>query len=211
MFGRFADNDALASFLASPVTVVAGLVAFALFAVAALAPWIAPTDPFDPAANFLSNSLTPPRFVEGGDPQFLLGTDDQGRDMYSAILYGLRVSMLIGGLSVLLGAAVGVTLGLIAGYAGGYAGAIIMRVADVQLTFPAILIALLVDGVVQPFLKPETRHDSAVAVLTVSIGLSFWVQYARTVRASTLVEKNRDYVQARCRPRNSLALVPCTL
>jgi peptide/nickel transport system permease protein len=196
VFGRFADNDALASFLASPVTVVAGLVAFALFAVAALAPWIAPTDPFDPAANFLSNSLTPPRFVEGGDPQFLLGTDDQGRDMYSAILYGLRVSMLIGGLSVLLGAAVGVTLGLIAGYAGGYVEAIIMRVADVQLTFPAILIALLVDGVVQPFLKPETRHDSAVAVLTVSIGLSFWVQYARTVRASTLVEKNRDYVQA---------------
>lgn len=195
-FMRLADNHVLASFLASPVTVAAGIVAFALFAAAAIAPWIAPTDPFDPAANFLSNSLTPPRFVEGGDPQFLLGTDDQGRDMFSAILYGLRVSLLIGVASVLLGAAIGVTLGLIAGYAGGYIEAIIMRVADVQLTFPAILIALLVDGVAQPFLKPENRHDSAVGVLIASIGLSFWVQYARTVRASTLVEKNRDYVQA---------------
>jgi peptide/nickel transport system permease protein len=196
LWARLVDSDALASFLASPTTVAAGIITAALIAAAALAPWIAPTDPFDPGANFLSDALNPPRFVEGGDSRFLLGTDDQGRDLLSAILYGLRISLVIGGASVLLGAAIGVTLGLVAGYAGGWLEAIIMRVADVQLTFPAILIALLVDGVAQPFLKGKAHGASAAVVLIVSIGLSFWVQYARTVRASTLVEKNRDYVQA---------------
>jgi peptide/nickel transport system permease protein len=194
LWARLADSDALGSFLASPTTVAAGIITAALIAAAALAPWIAPTDPFNPAANFLSDALNPPRFVEGGDSRFLLGTDDQGRDLLSAILYGLRISLVIGGASVLLGAALGVTLGLVAGYAGGWLEAIIMRVADVQLTFPAILIALLVDGVAQPFLKGKAHSASAAVVLIVSIGLSFWVQYARTVRASTLVEKNRDYV-----------------
>jgi peptide/nickel transport system permease protein len=167
-----------------------------LFAAALLAPWIAPTDPFNPATNYLSDSLDPPSFVAGGDPRFLLGTDDQGRDLMSAILYGLRVSLAIGLCSVALGAAIGVSLGLIAGYAGGWTDSAIMRVADVQLTFPAILIALLLDGVAHALLKPANRDESAFAVLVLSIGLSFWVQYARTVRASTMVEKNRDYVLA---------------
>jgi len=194
--GRLRESDLLASFLASKVTVAAAVVTLLLFVAAILAPWIAPTDPFDPAKNFLIDSLTPPRFVAGGDPRFLLGTDDQGRDLWSAILYGLRVSLAIGFLGVVLGGAIGITLGLIAGYAGGRIDSIIMRIADVQLTFPAILIALLVDGVVQALLKGQNREQTAFFILVISIGLSFWVQYARTVRGSTLVEKSRDYVQA---------------
>jgi len=193
---RLRDNDLLASLLASKITVAAGAVTILFFLAALLAPWIAPTDPFNPAANYLSDSLDPPSFIAGGDPRFLLGTDDQGRDMLSAILYGLRVSLAIGFCGVALGAAIGVGLGLISGYAGGWIDSIIMRIADVQLTFPAILIALLLDGVAHAALKPENRDASAFAVLVVSIGLSFWVQYARTVRASTMVEKNRDYVLA---------------
>jgi peptide/nickel transport system permease protein len=193
---RLRDSDLVASFFASKTTLVAGLVTLILVLAAVLAPLIAPTNPFNPATNFLIDSLTPPRFVAGGDPRFLLGTDDQGRDMASAILYGLRVSLTIGVLSVLLGGAIGITLGLIAGYAGGWLDAVIMRVADVQLTFPAILIALLLDGVAQALLKNSNREQTAFGVLVVAIGLSFWVQYARTVRGSTMVEKNRDYVQA---------------
>jgi peptide/nickel transport system permease protein len=194
--GRLGDSDLLASFLSSKATVAAGAVALILVLAALLAPLIAPTDPFDPAANFLIDSLTPPRFAVGGDPRFLLGTDDQGRDMLSAILYGLRVSLLIGASSVLLGAAIGITLGLIAGYAGGWIDAIIMRVADVQLTFPAILTALLLDGLAQAVLRKAKAGEAALGVLVIAIGLSFWVQYARTVRGSTMVEKNRGYVQA---------------
>ncbi|MBV9136852.1 MAG: ABC transporter permease [Hyphomicrobiales bacterium] len=195
-FGRLKDSDLLASFLSSKVTVVAGALTLIFFLAAVFAPLIAPTNPFDPASNFLIDSLNPPRFVTGGDARFLLGTDDQGRDLWSAILYGLRVSLLIGVFGVLLGGAIGITLGLIAGYAGGRIDSIIMRIADVQLTFPAILIALLVDGVVQALLKGQNREQTAFGILVISIGLSFWVQYARTVRGSTLVEKNRDYVQA---------------
>ena len=193
---RLSDNDLLASFLASKVTVAAGIVTVILFCAALLAPLIAPTDPFNPATNYLTDSLDPPSFLSGGDPRFLLGTDDQGRDLLSAILYGLRVSLSIGFLSVALGAAIGVSLGLIAGYASKWTDSAIMRIADVQLTFPAILIALLLDGVAHALLKPESRDESAFAVLVLSIGLSFWVQYARTVRASTMVEKTRDYVLA---------------
>ena len=193
---RLRDSDVAASFLSSRTTVAAGLIATILIVAGLAAPLIAPTDPFNPAANFLMDSLTPPRFVAGGDPRFLLGTDDQGRDLWSAILYGLRISLMIGFLSVLLGGAIGVGLGLIAGYAGGWINSVIMRIADVQLTFPAILIALLLDGVAHALLQKSNREETAFLVLVVAIGLSFWVQYARTVRGSTLVEKNRDYVQA---------------
>jgi peptide/nickel transport system permease protein len=194
--GRIRDNDLLASFLSSKITVAAGAVTIALFLAALFAPWIAPTDPFNPATNFLSDSLDPPSFVTGGDPRFLLGTDDQGRDLLSAILYGLRVSLVIGICGVALGAAIGIGLGLISGYAGGWTDSAIMRIADVQLTFPVILIALLLDGVAHALLKASNRDESAFGVLVISIGLSFWVQYARTVRASTMVEKTRDYVLA---------------
>ncbi|WP_293867176.1 ABC transporter permease [uncultured Alsobacter sp.] len=193
---RARDNEVLASLLATPMALVSVCVVLAMAGAAALAPWIAPSDPFDPGAVSLIDSLTPPRWVEGGDPRFLLGTDNQGRDLWSAILYGMRVSLIVGLSGVALAAVVGIGLGLVAGFAGGRIDAVIMRIADVQLTFPAILIALLVDGVVHAMVQDSQRETTAMAVLIVSIGLSFWVQYARTVRGSTMVEKNKDYVQA---------------
>ena len=196
LWARILDSDILASFRSSYVTMGAAVIVLLLFVGAAFSPWLAPTDPFNPATVFLSDSMIPPVWQDGGDAKFILGTDDQGRDLYSAILYGLRVSLVVGGLGVLLAASIGITLGLVAGYFGGRVDALIMRIADVQLTFPAILIALLIDGVVRGLFKGATREDTAIYVLVVSIGLSFWVQYARTIRGSTLVERNKDYVQA---------------
>lgn len=193
---RFLDSDILASFLRSKVTMVAAFIVLLLFIGAAFSPWIAPTNPFDPASVFLADANIPPAWQQGGEARFIFGTDDQGRDLYSAILYGLRVSLVVGGLGVILAASIGITLGLLAGYLGGRVDSLIMRIADVQLTFPAILIALLIDGVVRGIFKSASREDTAIYVLVISIGLSFWVQYARTVRGSTLVERNKDYVQA---------------
>ena len=193
---RILDSDVLASFKRSKVTMVAALVVLLLFVGAAFSPWIAPTDPFDPAAVFLSDSMIPPAWQDGGEARFILGTDDQGRDLYSAILYGLRISLVVGGLGCILAASIGITLGLLAGYLGGRVDSIIMRIADVQLTFPAILIALLIDGVARGVFKGVSREDTAIYVLVISIGLSFWVQYARTIRGSTLVERGKDYVLA---------------
>ncbi|WP_332684460.1 ABC transporter permease [Bosea sp. (in: a-proteobacteria)] len=196
LWARFLDSDVLASFLRSKVTMVAALIVLVMFIGAAFSPWIAPTNPFDPASVFLADANIPPAWQDGGDPRFIFGTDDQGRDLYSAILYGLRVSLIVGGLGVALAATIGITLGLLAGYLGGRVDSLIMRIADVQLTFPAILIALLIDGVVRGVFTGANREDTALYVLVVSIGLSFWVQYARTIRGSTLVERNKDYVQA---------------
>lgn len=196
LFARMLDSDIYASFRASKMTMVAAAIVLAMVLGAVFAPLLATMNPFNPAEVFLSDASTPPRWQAGGDPRFIIGTDDQGRDMYSAILYGMRVSLTVGGLGVALAAAIGITLGLLAGYAGGRTDSIIMRVADVQLTFPAILIALLIDGVVRALMGGGHREDSAVFVLVIAIGLSFWVQYARTIRGSTLVEKNKDYVQA---------------
>lgn len=196
LIARVLDSDIYASFRASKITMVAAFIVLLMLLGAAFAPWLAPFNPFDPGSVFLADASIPPRWQAGGDPRFVVGTDDQGRDMYSAILYGLRVSLIVGGLGVALAATIGITLGLIAGYVGGRIDALIMRVADVQLTFPAILIALLIDGVVRALFKSATREDTAISVLVISIGLSFWVQYARTIRGSTMVEKNKDYVQA---------------
>jgi peptide/nickel transport system permease protein len=196
LVARALDSDIWLSFKASKVTIVAAIIVALMVLGAAFAPLIAPFDPFNPAKVFLSDASIPPAWQQGGDPRFIIGTDDQGRDMYSAILYGLRVSLIVGGLGVMLAAAIGITLGLIAGYVGGRVDAVIMRIADIQLTFPAILCALLIDGVVRGMIKGSHREETAMAVLVISIGLSFWVQYARTIRGSTLVEKNKDYVQA---------------
>lgn len=196
LWARILDSDILASFLRSKVTMIAAVIVLVLFIGAFFSPWIAPTNPFDPATVFLSDANIPPAWQQGGDPKFILGTDDQGRDLYSAILYGLRVSLIVGLLGVALAATIGITLGLLAGYLGGRVDSLIMRIADVQLTFPAILIALLIDGVVRGIFKHANREDTALYVLVISIGLSFWVQYARTIRGSTLVERNKDYVQA---------------
>jgi peptide/nickel transport system permease protein len=192
----FFDNDLVYSFLHSRVTVVAALVTLAIVLAAGLAPWIAPHDPFDLRQLSLLDSHLPPAWAPDGDRRFLLGTDDQGRDVLSAILYGARISLAVGLLSVALAAVVGICLGLVAGYAGGALDSIIMRAADVQLTFPAILIALLIDGTIRASSGGGRNEETAFWVLVLSIGLSSWVQYARTVRGSTLVERNKDYVLA---------------
>jgi peptide/nickel transport system permease protein len=197
--GRLAgalDSDLLHSFLGSKITVAAAVITVLLVLAACLAPWIAPQDPFDLRQLNLLDSHLPPAWLQDGDPRYLLGTDDQGRDVLSTILHGSRISLSVGILSVGLAAALGIALGLIAGYAGGFLDALIMRIADVQLTFPAILIALLIDGTVRVVFGEHRNETLEFWVLVLSIGLSFWVQYARTVRGSTLVEKNKDYVLA---------------
>jgi peptide/nickel transport system permease protein len=192
----FFDHDIVHSFIGSKVAVGAALVTLVIAAAAIFAPWIAPHDPFDLGQLNLLNSDLPPAWARDGDPRFLLGTDDQGRDVLSAILYGLRISLSVGVMAVVLAGALGIALGLVAGYAGGAVDSLIMRAADVQLTFPAILIALLIDGTIRA-LSSESRNEATEFwVLVLSIGLSSWVQYARTVRGSTLVEKNKDYVLA---------------
>jgi peptide/nickel transport system permease protein len=195
--GRPFDSDLLHSFTRSPVAVASAFVALLLAGGALLAPWIAPTNPFDLAALDLNNALLPPIGSADANPAFPLGTDDQGRDILSTILYGSRISIGVGLASVLLALLIGVVLGLTAGFVGGRLDAFIMRVADVQLSFPAILIALLINGVARTVLPHGTDIDAlALFVLIGSIALANWVNYARTVRGSTLVEKNKEYVLA---------------
>ena len=196
VLARILDSDLLHSFLRNRLVVVAAVVTLVFLLLAVLAPWVAPHDPYDVRTLSLLDSHTPPAWDQGGDPRFLLGTDDQGRDILSTILYGARSSIAIGILSVLLAMGIGVSLGLIAGYFGGPADVIIMRVADVQLTFPAILTALLIDGVARVLLGAHQSGGGEFWILVVAIGLSYWVQYARTVRGVTLVERNKEYVQA---------------
>jgi peptide/nickel transport system permease protein len=193
---RVWDADIVYSFRHSPVTVVAALATALCVGSAVLAPWVAPHDPFDLASVSLLDSFFPPAWEEGGDPRYLLGTDNQGRDILSTILYGARISLAVGIASVLFAMVLGVSLGLLAGYAGGRLDVFLMRIADVQLSFPAILIALLIDGLARVALPASMHAKLAVYVLVLAIGISGWVQYARTVRGSTLVEKNKEYVQA---------------
>jgi peptide/nickel transport system permease protein len=190
------DSDLWWSFRRSPVTVAAAVVALMIIGGALLAPWIAPHDPFDPASLSLLDASNPPAWLEGGSWTFPLGTDNQGRDVLSAILYGSRLSLFVGSSAVLMALLLGVTLGLLAGWRGGLTDTIIMRIADVELSFPAILIALLIDGVARGVLPRDAQSEIAPYVLIAAIALSFWVQYARTVRASTLVERDKEYVQA---------------
>ena len=193
---RAFDSDMAYSFRRSPVTMVAAAVTLVMIVGATFAGWIAPQNPYDLASLDLFDAFTPPAWHEDGSARFLLGSDDQGRDVLSAILYGSRISLLVGFSSVLLAASIGVTLGLISGYVGGAVDAVIMRVADVQLSFPAILVALLIDGVARGVLPRETHDELAIPVLILAIGLAGWVNYARTVRGSTMVEASKEYVQA---------------
>ena len=193
---RFLDSDLVASFHASKLAMAAALVTALFFVVALAAPLISPQNPYDPAQLDLINSNLPPLWSADGQRPFLIGTDDQGRDVLSAVFYGLRLSLLVGVLGVAASGALGIALGLVAGYAGGWLDTLIMRVADVQLTFPAILIALVVDGVTKAALGGHVETGTTIAIIVASIGFSFWVQYARTVRSSVMVEKNKDYVQA---------------
>jgi peptide/nickel transport system permease protein len=191
------DSDFIWSFRHSPVAIVSTVVALVLILSAMFAPLLAPQNPFDPAQLDLSDGFSQPMVPnEITGKTFVLGTDPQGRDMFSAILYGSRVSLLVGFASVVFSLAVGVTLGLMAGYLGGRTEAVIMRIADIQLSFPAILVALLVFGVARGLIPPSQQEDATLIVLVVAIGISNWAQYARTVRATTMVEKRKVYVDA---------------
>ncbi len=206
---RFVGSDFIWSFRHSPVAVISFIVAALLILSAVFAPLIAPHTPFEPGTLNLMNGFSKP-----GEPNaftgetFVLGADDQGRDVYSTILYGMRVSLFVGFSAVTFAMVLGVTLGLIAGYVGGWTGTVIMRVADVQLTFPGILVAILIFGIAKGFTPIHLRDQMAIWVLILAIGLSEWVQFARVVRGATLVEKNKEYVQAaRLSGRRSMAIM----
>ena len=193
---RFLDNDVTWSFLHTPGAIVAACVTVIAGSAALAAPWIAPYDPFDPSQISLWDGKLPPAWIEGGSSAYLLGTDNQGRDMLSTILYGGRLSIVVGFVAVFLGMLLGVTLGVISGYLGGKVDAIIMRFADVQLTIPGILLAILINGIGRAILPIEMRDDFAIYVVIIAIGLTDWPQFARVARGATLVEAQKEYVQS---------------
>ncbi len=194
---RASDSDVWWSFKSSPMTVTAAVATVLIVAIAFLSPVLAPHTPFDPATLNLIDGLKPPAMLSSdGDWTFPLGTDDQGRDVLSSIMYGTRLSLAVGFASVVVAMVLGIGLGLVSGYFGGTIDAFIMLIADVQLTFPAILVALLIDGIVRSTISVQRHDEIALFVIVGAIGLSFWVQYARTVRGSVMVEKNKEYVQA---------------
>jgi peptide/nickel transport system permease protein len=192
---RFFDSDIWFSFRSSPMAIVAAVIAALCIFCSLFAPWVSPHNPFDLATLNLSDARLPPAWQDGGTAKYLLGTDDQGRDILSALFYGARISLFVGLASVLLSMLMGVGLGLLSGFIGGKVDAFIMRVCDVMLSFPSILVALLIDGVGRAMF-PNAHDTLAFGVLIVAISLTGWVQYARTVRGSTLVERNKEYVQA---------------
>lgn len=192
---RWLDSDVGYSFRTSPMAIVAGAIAFVCIFCSIFATWVAPHNPFDLTTLVLSDARLPPAWEAEGTRKYLLGTDDQGRDILSALIYGARISLVVGVASVILSMVIGVGLGLLAGFKGGWVDTFLMRLCDVMLSFPAILVALLIAGVGRA-LFPNAHDTVAFGVLIVSITLTGWVQYARTVRGSTLVERNKEYVQA---------------
>lgn len=192
---RFLDGDLWHGFIRSPVAMLAAAIALLCLLGAVGAPWLAPHDPYDLASIDLMNARLPPAWMDGGTAAFLLGTDDQGRDILSTILYGARISLAVGLAAVALSVLLGVSLGLLAGFVGGRLDAFLMRLCDVMLSFPALLVALLIDGVGRA-LFPDAHGALAFAVLILAIALTGWVKFARTVRGLTLVERQKEYVQA---------------
>jgi peptide/nickel transport system permease protein len=195
-FARTWDSDVAHSFRNTPIAIIAAIVALILIGSAAFSTWLAPHNVFDLATVDLNDARLPPAWQESGQWKYVLGTDAQGRDILSTIMFGSRISLMVGLASVIFAILLGVSMGLIAGFLGGRFDAIIMRIADVQLSFPAILIALLIDGVARVVMPKEVHDVIAFPVLIGAIALANWPQYARTVRGSTMVEKNKEYVQA---------------
>ena len=195
-FARAWDSDLAYKFRRSPLAILATALTLTFFLAAAFAPVLAPHNPFDPSTLRLINAFTPPVWVEDGTPEFLLGTDDQGRDILSTLMYGARISLIVGFASVIFSVVMGVGLGVLSGYVGGWFESVVMRCADLQLTIPGILIALFVDGITRTILPREVHNDIAIYVVIFAIGISDWPQYARVTRGATLVEKSKEYVQA---------------
>jgi peptide/nickel transport system permease protein len=190
------DSDLFWSFRRSPVAVLSAIVALICIGGALLAPVLAPHDVMNLASLDLMDAFKPPAFMPEGVASFPLGADDQGRDVLSAIMYGARTSLLVGVCAVLFATLLGVAVGLLAGYSGGAVDAVLMRIVDIQLTFPPILVAMLVDGIARAALPQEVHERLALLVVIFAIGISTWPQFARTVRGSTLVERNKEYVLA---------------
>jgi peptide/nickel transport system permease protein len=193
---RFWTSEHFRSLVQSPTAVVSLVICVLFIGGAAFAPWIAPTNPYDIRTLDLGNSLLPPIWLSGGQSPFLLGTDDQGADVLSSILFGLRVSLVVGFASITVSILIGVTLGIIAGYVGGPLDVLIMRAADVQLTFPAFLMALLIGGITQALLSTQMRAQAAIPLVVLALGIAHWPHFARLARSSTMVEKQKDYVFA---------------
>jgi len=193
---RIFDSDIFYSFSRSPVTIISAVVTAIIFLAAGFAPWLAPHNPFDPATLDLMDGFTPPAWDVEGTSKFLLGTDDQGRDILSTIMHGSRVSLIVGFSAVLFSVVFGVSLGLLAGYLGGWTETVVMRMADIQLAIPAILVALMIDGIARILVPVHLRDVMAIYVLIVAIGISDWPRYARVTRGSALVERSKEYVAA---------------
>ena len=192
---RWFDSDVGYSFRTSPMAMLAASIAAICVFCAVFAGFVAPHNPFDLTTLELGDARRPPAWIADGSTKYLLGTDDQGRDILSALMYGARISLVVGAVSVLLSMVIGVGLGLLAGFRGGWIDTLLMRLCDVMLSFPAILVALLIAGVGRAMF-PNAHDTVAFGVLIVAITLTGWVQYARTVRGSTMVERNKEYVQA---------------
>ncbi|MDJ0683112.1 MAG: ABC transporter permease [Alphaproteobacteria bacterium] len=195
-WARIADNDVTYSFLRSPLVMAAAGITVTFILAAVFAPLVAPFDPFDPTQISLWDGKLPPAWVQGSNPAYFLGTDDQGRDLFSTILYGGRISLLVGFAAVFLSMALGIGLGVAAGYLGGWFDAFVMRLADVQLTIPGILTAILINGIARSVLPIELRDELAIYVVILAIGFSDWPQFARVTRAAALVEAEKEYIQA---------------
>ncbi len=196
VLSRIWRSDLAVSFRRNPGAIVGGAILLLLAAGALFAPWVAATDPYDLATLSLLDSRLPPIWIDGGTWPYLLGTDTQGADLLSLILYGMRTSLLVGLAAVALSCTLGSLLGLIAGYFGGRVGGVIMRAADIQFTFPAIILALLIGGIAQAVLPASLQATFALPVVVMALGLSHWPHFARLVRGGVLVEKKKDYVAA---------------
>ncbi|RRC98239.1 ABC transporter permease [Amphritea balenae] len=193
---RFRQSHFWHSFCIDKVAQISFLVFVAYVIAALLAPLMAPFDPYDPGSIDIMNSELPPSWQEEGDATFWLGTDAQGRDLWSTILYGTRVSLMIGICAVMLQAFLGICIGLVAGYVGGKVDSLLMRLADVQLSFSTMMVAIIVLAVFQATFGTQLYQELAMVMLILVIGIAEWPQYARTVRASVLAEKEKEYVDA---------------
>ena len=195
-WARIRQSDLVYYFLKDKVAMVCMAIFLGYVALALLSPWIAPHDPYDQASYDIMDAELPPSWLDGGDERFLLGTDNQGRDILSTMLYGSRVSLSIGLFAVGLQLVLGIVIGLFAGYAGGRIDTLLMRFADVQLSFSTMMVAIIVSAIFQAALGGEFYSQYAILMLVVIIGISEWPQYARTIRASVLAEKKKEYVEA---------------
>ncbi|MBT4679495.1 MAG: ABC transporter permease, partial [Flavobacterium sp.] len=195
-FNKIYDTDVGYSFFNSKIAIISSAILFIIFLCSVFAGIVSPYNPFDPASVSLMDAFTPPSWSEGGSSSFILGTDQQGRDMFSTMIYGSRISLIVGFASIIFAMVLGVFLGVTAGYIGGRYEIIVMRLTDVQLTIPSILMALLVNGIAKSVISQSMHNEMAIYVLIFAIGISEWPQFARVSRASTLVEKNKEYVSA---------------